>query len=99
MNILITGANGFIGKNLCATLNNIKAGKDKSFAIDPDLNLMEYDVESDPALLDEYCAKADFVFNLAGVNRPKEQEEFMSGNFGFASMLLDTLKSMGTSAL
>jgi UDP-2-acetamido-2,6-beta-L-arabino-hexul-4-ose reductase len=92
MNILITGANGFIGMNLCATLNNIKAGKDKSFAIDPDLNLMEYDVESDPALLDEYCAKADFVFNLAGVNRPKEQEEFMSGNFGFASTLLDTLK-------
>ena len=92
MNILITGANGFIGKNLCATLSNIKAGKDKSFAIDPDLNLMEYDVESDPALLDEYCAKADFVFNLAGVNRPKEQEEFMSGNFGFASTLLNTLK-------
>ena len=95
MNILITGANGFIGKNLCATLNNIKAGKDKSFAIDPDLNLMEYDVESDPALLGEYCAKADFVFNLAGVNRPKEQEEFMSGNFGFASTLLDTLKKHG----
>ena len=92
MNILITGANGFIGKNFCATLNNIKACKDKSFAIDLDLNLMEYDVESDPALLDEYCAKADFVFNLAGVNRPKEQEEFMSGNFGFASTLLDTLK-------
>ena len=95
MNILITGANGFIGKNLCATLNNIKAGKDNLFAIDPDLNLMEYDVESDPALLDEYCAKADFVFNLAGVNRPKEQEEFMSGNFGFASTLLDVLKKHG----
>lgn len=95
MNILITGANGFLGKNLCATLNNIIVGKDKSFAIDPDLNLMEYDVESDPALLDEYCAKADFVFNLAGVNRPKEQEEFMSGNFGFASTLLDTLKKHG----
>ena len=95
MNILITGADGFIGKNLCTTLNNIKAGKDKSVAIDPDLNLMEYDVESDPALLDEYCAKADFVFNLAGVNRPKEQEEFMSGNFGFASTLLDTLKKHG----
>ena len=95
MNILITGAFGFIGKNLCATLNNIKAGKDNLFAIDPDLNLMEYDVESDPALLDEYCAKADFVFNLAGVNRPKEQEEFMSGNFGFASTLLDVLKKHG----
>lgn len=95
MNILITGANGFIGRNLCTTLNNIKAGKDKSFAISPDLNLLEFDVDSDPALLDEYCAKADFVFNLAGVNRPKEQEEFMSGNFGFASTLLDTLKKHG----
>ncbi len=92
MNILITGSNGFIGRNLCSTLSNIKDGKDKSFAINPDLNLLEFDVESDPVLLDEYCAKADFVFNLAGVNRPKEQEEFMSGNFGFASTLLDTLK-------
>lgn len=95
MNILITGAAGFIGRNLCATLNNIKAGKDKSFAIGLDLNLFEFDVESDPALLDEFCAKANFVFNLAGVNRPKEQEEFMSGNFGFASTLLDTLKKHG----
>lgn len=92
MNILITGANGFIGRNLCATLNGIKDGKDKSFAISSDLNLLEYDVESDPELLDAYCAKADFVLNLAGVNRPKEQEDFMSGNFGFASTLLDTLK-------
>lgn len=92
MNILITGANGFIGRNLCSTLNNIKDGKDKSFAISPDLNLLEFDVDSDPVLLDEYCSKADYVFNLAGVNRPKEQEEFMSTNFGFASVLLDTLK-------
>ena len=95
MNILITGAGGFIGKNLCVTLNGIKEGKDKSFGINPDLALFEFDVESDPALLDEYCAKADFVFNLAGVNRPKEQEEFMTGNFGFASTLLDMLKKHG----
>ena len=95
MNILITGAGGFIGKNLCMTLNGIKEGKDKSFGINPDLALLEFDVESDPALLDEYCAKADFVFNLAGVNRPKEQEEFMTGNFGFASTLLDMLKKHG----
>lgn len=95
MNILITGAGGFIGKNLCVTLNGIKEGKNKSFAINPDLTLFEFDVDSDPSLLYEYCAKADFVFNLAGVNRPKEQEEFMSGNFGFASTLLDTLKKHG----
>lgn len=95
MNILVTGANGFIGKNLCATLNAIKEGTDKSFAISSDLNLYEYDVDSDPALLDEFCGKADFVFNLAGVNRPKEQEEFMSENFGFASTLLDMLKKHG----
>lgn len=95
MNILVTGAKGFIGKNLCATLNAIKEGADKSFAIRSDLNLLEYDVDSDPVLLDEYCAKADFVFNLAGVNRPKEQEEFMSENFGFASTLLDMLKKHG----
>lgn len=92
MNILVTGANGFVGKNLCATLNAIKEGADQSFAISSKLNLFEYDVDSDPALLDEYCAKADFVFNLAGVNRPKEQEEFMAGNFGFASTLLAMLK-------
>lgn len=95
MNILVTGANGFIGKNLCATLNAIKEGADKSFVISSDLNLFEYDVDSEPTLLDEYCEKADFVFNLAGVNRPKEQEEFMSENFGFASTLLDMLKKHG----
>jgi UDP-2-acetamido-2,6-beta-L-arabino-hexul-4-ose reductase len=89
MNILITGAKGFIGKNLVACLNNIKEG---TFPITTDLNIYEYDIDTDPALLDEYCRTADFVFNLAGVNRPKEQSEFMSGNFGFASTLLDTLK-------
>ena len=94
MNILITGAKGFIGKNLVAWLNNIKEGKDKTFPISTDLNIYEYDIDTDPALLDEYCRTADFVFNLAGVNRSKEQSEFMSGNFGFALTLLDTLKKI-----
>ena len=92
MNILITGAKGFVGKNLTEALKNIKEGKDKTH---PELEIGElylYDIDSTPAELDEYCAKADFVFNLAGVNRPKEQSEFMQGNFGFASTLLETLK-------
>ena len=92
MNILITGAGGFVGKNLSAALRNIRDGKDRTR---PDLHIEDiyaYDVDTDPALLDEYCAKADFVFNLAGVNRPQNPEEFMQGNFGFASVLLDTLK-------
>lgn len=92
MNILVTGAKGFVGKNLCAQLNAIKEGKDRRF---PDLKIdevMEYDINSTPEQLDEYCAKADFVFNLAGVNRPENPEEFRKGNFGFASTLLDTLK-------
>lgn len=92
MKILVTGAKGFIGKNLIATLNNIRTGKDKSFGISEDITIYEYDIDSNPALLDAYCADCDFVFNLAGVNRPKEQSEFMEGNFGFASTLLDTLK-------
>ena len=92
MNILVTGAKGFVGKNLCATLYNIRDGKDRTR---PDLKIdevFEYDIDTAPSLLDEYCQKADFVFNLAGVNRPKETSEFMEGNFGFASTLLDTLK-------
>ncbi len=92
MKILLTGAKGFVGKNLCATLYNIRDGKDRTR---PDLKIeevFEYDIDTDPSLLDEYCQKADFVFNLAGVNRPKETSEFMEGNFGFASTLLDTLK-------
>lgn len=92
MKILVTGAKGFIGKNLIATLNNIRTGKDKSFGLSEDITVYEYDIDSNPALLDAYCADCDFVFNLAGVNRPKEQSEFMEGNFGFASTLLDTLK-------
>lgn len=91
MNILITGANGFVGKNLVANLYNIKDGKNRtrSFSID---NIYEFDVDTDISLLDEYCQNTDFVFNLAGVNRPQNNEEFMQGNFGFASTLIDTLK-------
>ena len=95
MNILVTGAKGFVGKNLCENLKNIKDGKNRSY---PQLKIdgiFEYDIDSDPNELDVYCEKADFVFNLAGVNRPKTQEEFMSGNFGFASTLLEKLKKYG----
>lgn len=95
MNILITGAKGFIGKNLIAELNNIKEGKAKGYNLTSDLTLFEYDTDTDPALLDGYCKEADFVFHLAGVNRPKDQSEFMEGNFGFTSVLLDTLKKQG----
>jgi len=95
MNILITGAKGFIGKNLIAQLNNIKEGKAKEERIPSDLTVFAYDVDSDLESLDEYCQKADFVFHLAGVNRPKEQAEFMEGNFGFTSVLLDTLQKYG----
>ncbi len=92
MKILVTGAKGFVGKNLCVALKNIKDGKDRRF---PNLaieDIYEYDIDTDPALLDAFCKDAGFVFNLAGVNRPQNQEEFMQGNFGFASTLLDTLK-------
>ena len=92
MKILVTGAKGFVGRNLCANLRNIQEGKDRRF---PELSIeavYEYDLDSTLEQLDEYCKNADFVFNLAGVNRPQNQEEFMQGNFGFASTLLDTLK-------
>lgn len=95
MNILVTGAKGFIGKNLITTLHNIAAGKDRSFGIDSDITVFEYDIDTDPMLLDGYCKNADFVINLAGVNRPQDPKEFMEGNFGFASTLLDTLKKHG----
>ena len=92
MKILVTGAKGFVGKNLCAALKNLKDGKDKNRPALSVEDIYEYDIDSNPADLDGYCAKADFIFNLAGVNRPQSQEEFMQGNFGFASTLLDTLK-------
>lgn len=92
MNILVTGAKGFMGKNLCAALGNIRDGKDRTRpALTVDA-VFAYDIDTDPALLEDYCAGADFVFNLAGVNRPKDASEFMQGNFGFASVLLETLK-------
>jgi UDP-2-acetamido-2,6-beta-L-arabino-hexul-4-ose reductase len=95
MKILVTGAKGFVGKNLCAALRNIRDGKDRRF---PELKIeeiFEYDLDSTPEELDAWCKDCDFVFNLAGVNRPKETSEFMEGNFGFASTLLDTLKKHG----
>jgi len=121
MKILVTGAKGFVGKNLCAQLKNIRDGKAKCYGIagrardeetvrhpgltsphsglDPESlaidEVFEYDIDSSPAELDRWCAEADFVFNLAGVNRPKDASEFMSGNFGFASTLLDTLRAHG----
>ncbi len=94
MNILITGAKGFVGRNLVENLKNIRDGKNRATGLTIG-EIFEYDIDTDPALLKEYCAKADFVFNLAGVNRPQNAEEFMAGNFGFASTLLDTLKSCG----
>ena len=92
MKILVTGAKGFVGKNLCAALKNVRDGKDKTRGIGTDIEIFEYDIDTEKSLLDTYCKEADFVFNLAGVNRPQNQEEFMAGNFGFASTLLDTLK-------
>ncbi|MBE6564081.1 MAG: SDR family oxidoreductase [Ruminococcaceae bacterium] len=92
MIILVTGAKGFVGKNLCEALKNIRDGKDRTR---PQLvieDVLEYDIDTDPALLDEYSQKADFVFHLAGVNRPQNPEEFMQGNFGFSATLLDALK-------
>lgn len=92
MNILVTGAKGFVGRNLVENLKNIRDGKDKtrSFSVE---NIYEYDIDSTSEELEKFCSDADFVFNLAGVNRPKDNSEFMSGNFGFASTLLDTLKA------
>ena len=94
MNILVTGAKGFVGRNLVENLKTIQDGRNRTRNIAIG-EIYEYDIDTDPALLKEYCRKADFVFNLAGVNRPQNQEEFMQGNFGFASTLLDTLKACG----
>lgn len=95
MKVLVTGAHGFVGKNLCATLYNIAAGKDRSRGIAADIEVFEYDLDTDPALLDTYCRDCDFVFHLAGVNRPQDPAAFMQGNFGFTSVLLDTLRRHG----
>lgn len=96
MKILVTGAHGFVGRNLVSQLRNIRDGKARNYALSgEELEIFEYDVDTDPSLLDDYCRQADFVFNLAGVNRPKDTSEFMKGNFGFASTLLETLKKYG----
>lgn len=92
MNILITGAKGFVGKNLVENLKNIQSGKNRAYSNLDIGEIYEYDIDTDPALLDAYCDKADFVFHLAGVNRPQNPEEFMKGNHGFTMTLLDTLK-------
>ena len=92
MNILVTGAKGFVGKNLCAQLNNIKTGKARCYGDLVIDNVYEYDIDSTPEQLDEWCRNCHFVFNLAGVNRPQDPKEFMEGNFGFATVLLNTLK-------
>jgi len=95
MKILVTGAKGFVGKNLCAALKNIRDGKDRTRSALTIEDVFEYDIDSDHHSLQNWCEKADFIFNLAGVNRPKETSEFMEGNFGFASELLETLKKYG----
>ncbi|MDD6214512.1 MAG: capsular polysaccharide biosynthesis protein CapF [Firmicutes bacterium] len=92
MKILITGSGGFVGKNLVATLENIRDDKDKTFGIDQEIEIFEYDVDTAPEKLDTFTRECDFVFHLAGVNRPKDEKEFMEGNFGFTSLLLDKLK-------
>lgn len=95
MKVLVTGARGFVGMNLCAQLKNIRDGKARNYPGLSVSEVFEYDIDSTPQDLDRFCAEADFVFNLAGVNRPKDPEEFMKGNFGFASTLLDTLRKHG----
>lgn len=97
MNILVTGARGFVGRNLVENLKNIRDGKNRTHSIQID-NIYEYDLNSTQDELENYCKNANFVFNLAGVNRPKNQDEFMKGNFGFASILLDTLKKYNNTA-
>lgn len=95
MNILVTGAKGFVGRNLVETLKNIRDGKDKSRGEFDEINILEYDIDTGEELLDKFCAECDFVFHIAGVHRPKEEKEFMEGNFGFTSVLLDKLSKNG----
>lgn len=97
MNILVTGAKGMVGTALCNNLKNIRDGKNRTRNIEIG-EIYEYDLDSTAEQLDEYCSKADFVFNLAGVNRPENPEDFMKGNFGFASQLLNTLKKHNNKA-
>lgn len=92
MKILVTGANGFVGKNLIATLKNIRDGKDNSHGLPTDLEVFPYDLGVPEEDFERYCAECDFVYNLVGVHRPKDESEFMKGNFGFLTTLLDTLK-------
>ena len=92
MKVLVTGAKGFVGKNLCAQLNNIKTGKAKCYGDLVIDEVFEYDLDSTSEQLDQWSRECNFVFNLAGVNRPQEPKEFMEGNFGFATVLLNTLK-------
>ncbi len=94
MKILVTGAGGFVGRNLCAQLKNIKDGKARNYPVAVE-EVFEYDIDSTPEELDSYCRQADFVFNLAGVNRPENPDDFAKGNFGFASTLLYTLQRHG----
>ena len=93
MKILVTGAKGFVGQNLCAQLKNIRDGKAKCYGEVVVDEVFEYDIDSTAEELDTYCREADFVFNLAGVNRPQNQEEFMQGNFGFAGEMIELLKN------
>ncbi len=94
MNILVTGAKGFVGRNVVQSLKSVRDGKDRTRSLSIG-QIMEYDLDTDPALLPQYCEKADFVLHLAGVNRPKEQSAFMEGNFGFTATLLNTLRAKG----
>ncbi len=98
MNILVTGAKGFVGKNLVEALKNIRDEKDKTFSISKDIEILEFDIDTPIEKLDEFTKKADFVFHLAGVNRPKDEKEFMEGNFGFTSTLLESLKKNNNKA-